>query len=224
MASFLKPSPSNFHLTFIPISFSSSSVILSSPLYQTTSLRVRFCALTTDPDGGRTASQESSGADLLRKPSIVPDEESGGISEEEDGSKEKGNRGEWIDWEDRILRDTVPLVGFVRMILHSGKYGSGDRLSPEHEKSILERLLPYHPESEKKIGCGIDYITSCSKTEGVKGQAFRNAGESPLPSRRSCCLVGFQFRLEIFGRFGVCTDGNIPHSTPIAVLFPLLSC
>ncbi|KAB2089935.1 hypothetical protein ES319_A03G093300v1 [Gossypium barbadense] len=159
MASFLKPSPSNFHLTFIPISFSSSSVILSSPLYQTTSLRVRFCALTTDPDGGRTASQESSGADLLRKPSIVPDEESGGISEEEDGSKEKGNRGEWIDWEDRILRDTVPLVGFVRMILHSEKYGSGDRLSPEHEKSILERLLPYHPESEKKIGCGIDYIT-----------------------------------------------------------------
>lgn len=159
MASFLKPSPSNFHLTFIPISFSSSSVILSSPLYQTTSLRVRFCALTTDPDGGRTASQESSGADLLRKPSIVPDEESGGISEEEDGSKEKGNKGEWIDWEDRILQDTVPLVGFVRMILHSGKYESGDRLSPEHEKSILERLLPYHPESEKKIGCGIDYIT-----------------------------------------------------------------
>ncbi|KAK5839775.1 hypothetical protein PVK06_008612 [Gossypium arboreum] len=159
MASFLKPSPSNFHLTFIPISFSSSSVILSSPLYQTTSLRVRFCALTTDPDGGRTASQESSGADLLRKPSIGPDEDSGGISEEEDGSKEKGNRGEWIDWEDRILQDTVPLVGFVRMILHSGKYGSGDRLSPEHEKTILERLLPYHPESEKKIGCGIDYIT-----------------------------------------------------------------
>jgi hypothetical protein len=29
---------------------------------------------------------------------------------------------EWIDWEDLILEDTVPLVGFVRMILHSGKY------------------------------------------------------------------------------------------------------
>lgn len=38
-------------------------------------------------------------------------------------------------------------------------YESGDRLSPEHEKTILEKLLPFHPESEKKIGCGIDYIT-----------------------------------------------------------------
>jgi hypothetical protein len=27
---------------------------------------------------------------------------------------------EWV-WEDTILEDTVPLVGFVRMILHSGK-------------------------------------------------------------------------------------------------------
>ena len=27
-----------------------------------------------------------------------------------------------MDWEDQILQDTVPLVSFVRMILHSGKY------------------------------------------------------------------------------------------------------
>nr|DAD41287.1 TPA_asm: hypothetical protein HUJ06_015610 [Nelumbo nucifera] len=39
------------------------------------------------------------------------------------------------------------------------KYRSGDRLSPEHEKTILDRLLPHHPDYEKKIGCGIDYIT-----------------------------------------------------------------
>ncbi|XP_052180152.1 protein DCL, chloroplastic-like, partial [Diospyros lotus] len=39
------------------------------------------------------------------------------------------------------------------------RYESGDRLSPEHEHTILERLLPYHPECEKKIGCGVDYIT-----------------------------------------------------------------
>lgn len=31
---------------------------------------------------------------------------------------------EWVDWEDLILEDTVPLVGFVRMILHSGKYAT----------------------------------------------------------------------------------------------------
>ncbi|KAF3773349.1 DCL protein [Nymphaea thermarum] len=29
----------------------------------------------------------------------------------------------------------------------------------EHEKKIIERLLPYHPEVEKKIGGGIDFIT-----------------------------------------------------------------
>ncbi|XP_062221902.1 protein DCL homolog, chloroplastic-like [Phragmites australis] len=72
--------------------------------------------------------------------------------------RRKAPEREWVDWEDLILEDTVPLVGFVRMILHSGKYESGDRLSPEHEKAILERLLPYHPQYEKKIGCGIDYI------------------------------------------------------------------
>ncbi|XWS25608.1 hypothetical protein CRYUN_Cryun27aG0082400 [Craigia yunnanensis] len=172
MASILKPPPPYFHRTFIPISFSSSSVILSSPLYQTTLLRVRFCALRTVPDGGRIGSQESYGADLLRKPSTLPAKDSGGISEEEEGSEGKRNRGEWVDWEERILEDTVPLVGFVRMILHSGKYGSGDRLSPEHEKTILERLLPYHPESEKKIGCGIDYLTIASFpdiSDGVDG-------------------------------------------------------
>jgi hypothetical protein len=31
---------------------------------------------------------------------------------------------DWVDWEDLILEDTVPLVGFVRMILHSGKYAT----------------------------------------------------------------------------------------------------
>lgn len=74
------------------------------------------------------------------------------------GDSYKEKEDEWVDWEDQILEDTVPLVGFVRMILHSGKYESGERLSAEHEKIILERVLPYHPELEKKIGCGIDYI------------------------------------------------------------------
>lgn len=39
------------------------------------------------------------------------------------------------------------------------RYSSGDRLKPEHERTIRERLLPHHPEYEKKIGCGVDYIT-----------------------------------------------------------------
>ncbi|KAL4271937.1 hypothetical protein GQ457_13G020190 [Hibiscus cannabinus] len=181
MASILKP---NFHPTFSPITFSSSSVILSSPFHQTTSLRVRFCALTTGP-----GSQESYGADLVRKPSIVPAKDGSGISEEEEGSEGRRNRGEWSDWEDRILEDTVPLVGFVRMILHSGKYGSGDRLSPEHERIILDRLLPYHPEYEKKIGCGIDYITVGYHPEFVGSRCLfivRKDGELVDFSYRKC--------------------------------------
>lgn len=39
------------------------------------------------------------------------------------------------------------------------RYESGDRLSPEHERTILERVLPNHPECEKKIGTGVDYVT-----------------------------------------------------------------
>uniref|UniRef100_A0A1D1XMK7 Protein DCL, chloroplastic n=1 Tax=Anthurium amnicola TaxID=1678845 RepID=A0A1D1XMK7_9ARAE len=86
----------------------------------------------------------------------------------EDGRSADESRGDyrsrrrepgWVDWEDQVLEDTVPLVSFVRMLLHSGRYGSGDRLSAEHEKTVLERLLPYHPEFEKKIGCGVDFIT-----------------------------------------------------------------
>ncbi|XP_076922438.1 protein DCL, chloroplastic-like [Bidens hawaiensis] len=109
----------------------------------------RFCGLKASGDGGG-----GSDGDLLRKPAVEVKEDA---SEEDDGEKRREDG--WIDWEDQILEDTVPLVGFVRMILHSGKYASGERLSPEHESTILERLLPYHPESQKKIGCGISYIT-----------------------------------------------------------------
>lgn len=47
------------------------------------------------------------------------------------------------------------------------RYENGDRLSPEHEKTILERLLPYHPQFEKKMGCGIDFITVCLLSNAV---------------------------------------------------------
>ena len=45
---------------------------------------------------------------------------------EEEGvqGRRKATEREWVDWEDLILEDTVPLVGFVRMILHSGKYAT----------------------------------------------------------------------------------------------------
>lgn len=119
-------------------------------------------ALKTGPEGSRIRSHEEFSSDLLRKPVVPPAKDLAGLSGDDESSEESGNgeeEGDWVDWEDKILEDTVPLVGFVRMVLHSGKYGSGDRLSPEHEKTILDRLLPYHPECEKKIGCGIDHIT-----------------------------------------------------------------
>ncbi|XP_058783155.1 protein DCL, chloroplastic-like [Vicia villosa] len=76
--------------------------------------------------------------------------------EQDDNTKEEYK---WVDLENQILEDVVPLVEFVKMILHSGLYEYGDRLNQEHEKIILEKLIPFHPESDKKIGCGVDYIT-----------------------------------------------------------------
>ncbi|XP_042014292.1 uncharacterized protein LOC121762474 [Salvia splendens] len=43
-----------------------------------------------------------------------------------------------MDWEDQILEDTVPLVGFVRMILHSGKC-----------KNVTDRRTRLTPKSIK---------------------------------------------------------------------------
>ncbi|KAM7263055.1 hypothetical protein ACFE04_000738 [Oxalis oulophora] len=77
---------------------------------------------------------------------------------ESNGQEQTKGSGTKLKLEDRILEDTVPLAGFVRMILHSGKYKCGDRLSPEHQRIILENVLPYHPSYKLKIGCGVDHI------------------------------------------------------------------
>ncbi|WCJ35424.1 Protein DCL chloroplastic [Euphorbia peplus] len=166
MTSLFKPPPylhSNSNSNSNPIFLHSSSLIFCFPFYPKTSLSSCLRALKTGPDG----------SDLIRKPVVPTGKELDVISQEDDDDDDEdeeerrpGKRvyegkedEEWVDWEDQILEDTVPLVGIVRIILHSGKYENGDRLSPEHEATILERLLPYHPEYNKKIGCGIDYIT-----------------------------------------------------------------
>lgn len=161
MASISKPlprvqlplNPVPLHLLPVSLSFHSFPATTSFP---SASFPRRLCAVRTGPDGY--------GSELLRRPIVAQEKDLGGVSEEEEESEgkeeyEDEEEDKWVDWEDRILEDTVPLVGFVRMILHSGTYQSGDRLSAEHERTILERLLPFHPHSEKKIGCGIDYIT-----------------------------------------------------------------
>ncbi|PHU20797.1 Protein DCL, chloroplastic [Capsicum chinense] len=143
------------HLVLSPSSLSFSRCV---------GLRLCHClAVKTGSEGGGIHSDK---AELLRKPVISTELETTSGKEElvkEDSDDELGKKGGdgegWVDWEDQILEDTVPLVGFVRMILHSGKYAVGDRLSPEHQRTILQRLLPYHPENDKKIGPGVDHIT-----------------------------------------------------------------
>lgn len=84
----------------------------------------RYAAVRTTSSGGRGWGSDSYGAELLRKPVVSPAiaSEEGG---EESDDKYKSGGGEvvdaWLDWEDQILQETVPLVNFVRMILHSGR-------------------------------------------------------------------------------------------------------
>ncbi|XP_023536599.1 protein DCL homolog, chloroplastic-like [Cucurbita pepo subsp. pepo] len=163
MASILKPPPLVPLHSLNPNLLNASPVIVCFRTHPMTSFHQSIRALKTGPEGSRIRSHEEYSSDLLRKPVVPPAIDLATASEDYNSSEESGNgdeeEEEWVDWEDRILEETVPLVGFVRMVLHSGKYESGDRLTPEHEKTILDRLLPYHPECEKKIGCGIDYIT-----------------------------------------------------------------
>lgn len=94
----------------------------------------RLLALrATGTDGIRVRSHGAQDPALLRRPSPPsPEDGDSAISSEEDavdenpveeekiGSKRPKDE-ELVDWEDLILQDTVPLVSFVRMILHSGK-------------------------------------------------------------------------------------------------------
>ena len=101
----------SFHFSPLHISFRSGRGALLHP-------RLRA-------DGTNIGSRE---ADWLRKPVVSQIKDVGGILEEDKDSEENREYEEdnsederWLDWEDQILEDTVPLVGFVRMILHSKK-------------------------------------------------------------------------------------------------------
>lgn len=84
----------------------------------TASLRPRFRALKTGSDGDKVIRQDTISPDLLKKPTISPLDEEGPAKKD---VNEETESEDWVDWEDQILEDTVPLVGFVRMLLHSGK-------------------------------------------------------------------------------------------------------
>ncbi|AEE78185.1 hypothetical protein AtNW77_Chr3g0200701 [Arabidopsis thaliana] len=64
----------------------------------------------------------------------------------------------WKNLEAEILRDIEPISLLAKEILHSDRYLDGERLDFEDEKIVMEKLLPYHPYSKDKIGCGLDFI------------------------------------------------------------------
>ncbi|XP_042508950.1 uncharacterized protein LOC122084619 isoform X3 [Macadamia integrifolia] len=64
----------------------------------------------------------------------------------------------WKNREAEILCDIEPIISLTKEILHSDRYMDGERLTAEHEKAVVEKLLAYHPHSEDKIGCGLDSI------------------------------------------------------------------
>ena len=96
------------HKSSIPLNPSARNWIHRTP---------SVCVLkTAASEGGRVSGsqQHSYAPSLLKKPVVIPHP---GDRKEEEEEEEGG----WVDWEDKILEETVPLVSFVRSILHSGK-------------------------------------------------------------------------------------------------------
>ena len=117
-----------------PISLRSFALIFPFPSSAIPIPPICVSLRATGTEGGLVGSPGAPDPSLLRRPLISTplgeDEEMPLKSDEdagEDRSLREGQRrgrrrkDEWLDWEDQILKDTVPLVGFVRMILHSGK-------------------------------------------------------------------------------------------------------
>ncbi|KAL3617906.1 hypothetical protein CASFOL_038227 [Castilleja foliolosa] len=64
----------------------------------------------------------------------------------------------WKVKESEILEDIEPIICLTKEILHFNRYMDGDRLSPDDEKAVVDKLLAHHPHSEDKIGVGLDWI------------------------------------------------------------------
>ncbi|KAG6648405.1 hypothetical protein CIPAW_07G145400 [Carya illinoinensis] len=70
----------------------------------------------------------------------------------------------WVDWEDQILEDTFPLVGFVRMILHSWK-GTSRRLPLSRVDDVLVSFLDC---LKPKIPHGISLLGNAYLFDSIK--------------------------------------------------------
>ena len=56
------------------------------------------------------------------------------------------------------------MIIFISLIFYARNM-DGDLLAVEDEKIVVEKLLPYHPDYEDKIGCGIESIMVSSGFE-----------------------------------------------------------
>lgn len=91
--------------------------VLHSPSSYRSTLVCVLKTTSSESEGRVTGSHDSYAPSLLRKPVVISQTNYEKEEEERDGSESD----RWEDWEDRILEETVPLVGFVRTIIHSGK-------------------------------------------------------------------------------------------------------
>ncbi|KAL9248785.1 DCL, chloroplastic-like protein [Drosera capensis] len=158
---------------FLPHQITSSTLspsLLSFPhCTKTASSRIRvvICCAVSTGEGNRTSSGSGGEGEKweywTRKPVGTPgtgEEDDKDRDRDEDGDGgEEGDGVRWVDWEDQILDDTIPLVDLARRILHGKQYQFGDKLNDRHHRALIMLLLPCHPDYEEKIGCGVDYIT-----------------------------------------------------------------
>lgn len=69
--------------------------------------------------------REAFGSEVIRRPIVKG---LGGTSDEDEKIEAKRDlseaeeEDEGVNWEDKLLEETLPLVGFARMILHSGRF------------------------------------------------------------------------------------------------------
>ncbi|CAK8568285.1 unnamed protein product [Lathyrus sativus] len=164
MASLLSniKTPLHFHCFKTPFSFGSSLPLIPSLSYHSNNPKLFHSSISSLK--ATAAASDSAADNLLEKHVLsqgkeIVEEHCYDEQQQQHNNSEEQEQDKRVRWKDPILQDTVSLVGFVKMILHSGRYENGEKLSPEHEKMVLEKLLPYHPHYQKKIGTGVDYIT-----------------------------------------------------------------
>nr|AJA90763.1 DNA-directed RNA polymerase V largest subunit like [Ephedra trifurca] len=57
-----------------------------------------------------------------------------------------------------MWQELEPLVTSIKRILRPSSYTNGERLQPQDEAEVLEKVLVHHHNAQGKRGCGVDYL------------------------------------------------------------------